>query len=183
MLDAGPEHDPALGLRRGRAVPKNYWIRQSSHDAQGPFSEDTILRYVKDGRVRREMWFSEDGKEWLQGAQLPKLFPPVQRPRERTTTAVARAGHRAPRRSPPVDRNTRWKAAGLVGLALLVLIGSVVLALPGDSERGKDPISTTPLTTAQVVARVSESIAVVGDGFGQGTGFLIRYRARTGGNP
>ncbi len=43
-----------------------YYIRHR-RDVQGPFEEDSIKEWIAEGRVRKEMEFSEDGETWTAG--------------------------------------------------------------------------------------------------------------------
>jgi len=58
----------------------------------------------------------------------------------------------------------------LIALTAVVLAGAAVLAVLPRRESAPPP---APLTAAEMVANAAESIAVLGDGFGHGTGFLI----------
>lgn len=56
-----------------------YFIRQNGTTVQGPFEEDKIKVWIRQGRVRAEFEFSQDGAKWDVG-DGHVLFDEVERP-------------------------------------------------------------------------------------------------------
>ena len=52
-----------------------YYIRQQKKYVSGPHDMADIRQWIKEGKVRDEMEFSEDGIEWLWGIEIPEMFP------------------------------------------------------------------------------------------------------------
>lgn len=52
----------------------HYYIRQQRKHVSGPHQLDAIKQWVKEGKVREEMEFSEDGDEWMLGIEMIELF-------------------------------------------------------------------------------------------------------------
>ena len=53
----------------------NWYVRaKRDGKTQGPFAEDRIAWNVEQGNLRPDMWFSEDGEQWVQHPAA--LFPP-----------------------------------------------------------------------------------------------------------
>ncbi len=44
-----------------------YLIRQSGGSVQGPFEEDQIKGWIRQGRVKPDFEFSRDGQQWIAG--------------------------------------------------------------------------------------------------------------------
>lgn len=44
-------------------------------EVQGPFATSRVREWIADGRIRADMWFCKDGAAWVQGHELPDLFP------------------------------------------------------------------------------------------------------------
>jgi hypothetical protein len=65
-----------------------YYIRQHRKFVSGPHRVEDIRVWVREGKVREEMEFSEDGVTWMLGLEMVDLFP-ADRPR--------RADRRGPR--------------------------------------------------------------------------------------
>jgi hypothetical protein len=51
-----------------------YYIRQHRRHVSGPHEIEAIRQWVKEGKVRSEMEFSVDGKEWMLGIEMVELF-------------------------------------------------------------------------------------------------------------
>ncbi len=51
-----------------------YFIAQGEN-VQGPFTRSRVLELARQGKVCAEMMFSLEGGEWVQGHQVPDLFP------------------------------------------------------------------------------------------------------------
>jgi len=78
---------PRTGSAR-KGAPLQYYIRQQRKHVAGPFDLLVIQGWVKEGKVREEMEFSEDGHEWMLGIEMVELFGdrrtrPPSRPRRR----------------------------------------------------------------------------------------------------
>ena len=56
-----------------------YYIRQQKKYVSGPHDEEHIRQWVREGKVREEMEFSEDGVEWMLGLEMYEFFSPEQR--------------------------------------------------------------------------------------------------------
>jgi hypothetical protein len=52
-----------------------YYIRQHRKFVSGPHRIEDIREWVREGKVREEMEFSEDGVEWMLGLEMVDLFP------------------------------------------------------------------------------------------------------------
>ncbi len=61
----------------------HYYIRQQRKHVSGPHDLKAIRQWVKEGKVRQEMEFSEDGEAWMLGLEMIELFSPR---RARATT-------------------------------------------------------------------------------------------------
>ena len=53
-----------------------YYIRQQGKFVSGPHDLADIQIWIKAGKVREEMEFSEDQIDWIWGIELSNLFPP-----------------------------------------------------------------------------------------------------------
>jgi hypothetical protein len=62
----------------------HYYIRQQRKHISGPHELDAIREWVKQGKVRPEMEFSEDGTTWMLGIEMYELFGDVADPRRGT---------------------------------------------------------------------------------------------------
>lgn len=51
-----------------------YYIRQHHKHVSGPHEVEAIREWIKAGKVRDEMEFSEDGVEWMLGPEMVDLF-------------------------------------------------------------------------------------------------------------
>lgn len=51
-----------------------YYIRQQRKHVSGPFDLERLKAWVRDGKVREEMEFSEDGETWMLGVEMIELF-------------------------------------------------------------------------------------------------------------
>jgi len=51
-----------------------YFIAQGEN-VQGPFTRSRVMDLVRQGKVTADMMFSLEGGEWVQGHQIPDLFP------------------------------------------------------------------------------------------------------------
>jgi hypothetical protein len=51
-----------------------YYIRQLREHVSGPHDVESIRAWIKQGKVREEMEFSEDGHEWMLGIEMIELF-------------------------------------------------------------------------------------------------------------
>lgn len=51
-----------------------YYIRQHRKHVSGPHEIESIRTWVKEGKVRDEMEFSEDGVDWMLGIEIGELF-------------------------------------------------------------------------------------------------------------
>ena len=51
-----------------------YYIRQHHKHVSGPHEIEAIRDWIKVGKVRDEMEFSEDGVEWMLGPEMVDLF-------------------------------------------------------------------------------------------------------------
>ena len=51
-----------------------YYIRQHRKHVSGPFAIEAIRQWVKEGKVREEMEFSEDREDWMFGIEMLDLF-------------------------------------------------------------------------------------------------------------
>ncbi len=51
-----------------------YFIAQGEN-VQGPFTRTRVLELIQQGKVRADMMFSLEGGAWVQGHQVPDLFP------------------------------------------------------------------------------------------------------------
>ena len=79
------------GTRRPRGIGTSsrerkfvrYYIRQKGEYVSGPHDLDQIRAWIKEGKVREEMEFSEDQVEWMWGIELPELFARSSRRRRR----------------------------------------------------------------------------------------------------
>lgn len=58
-----------------------YYIRQKKSYVSGPHEVEHIRQWIREGKVREEMEFSEDGEDWMWGIELIDLFPPEKRAR------------------------------------------------------------------------------------------------------
>lgn len=54
-----------------------YYIRQQRKFVSGPHRIEDIRQWVREGKVREEMEFSPDGKDWMLGIEMVELFPPA----------------------------------------------------------------------------------------------------------
>ncbi len=143
-----------------------YWIRQREFDVQGPFPEEKIRRYVAQGRLRPEMWLSTDGETWRRAASFAELFPVTKS--ERT-----RPGRRETHRRVEQMRVKRKRSQLVFSIAAfsgLAVIAAVIFlardgSAPDGEQQAQEPVG--------VYARSEHAVAVLGDGFGTGTGFLV----------
>ena len=53
-----------------------YYIRQNGSYVSGPHDLEHLRAWIKQGKVRPAMEFSEDGEDWALGYELLGLFPP-----------------------------------------------------------------------------------------------------------
>lgn len=51
-----------------------YFVRQMQHHVTGPYRLDQLRKLIGQGKLRPDMEFSEDGKEWAYGLELTNLF-------------------------------------------------------------------------------------------------------------
>ena len=51
-----------------------YYIRQHRKHVSGPHEVEAIRQWIKAGKVRDEMEFSEDGEDWMLGLEMADLF-------------------------------------------------------------------------------------------------------------
>jgi hypothetical protein len=56
------------------AFESNYHIAQGEN-VQGPYTLSQTQLLIEEGKVRADMLFSRDGADWVEGYQLPELFP------------------------------------------------------------------------------------------------------------
>ena len=66
---------PATRARRRESTILRYYIRQLGKHVSGPHDLAEIKAWVKAGKVRQEMEFSTDGKDWMLGLEMAELFP------------------------------------------------------------------------------------------------------------
>lgn len=59
-----------------------YYIRQQKKFVSGPHRIEDIRQWIREGKVREEMEFSSDGRDWMLGIEMVELFPP-EAPRRR----------------------------------------------------------------------------------------------------
>ena len=62
-----------MRLQESKRVTR-YYIRQKGEYVSGPHDLEHIRTWIKEGKVREEMEFSEDKVEWIWGIELPELF-------------------------------------------------------------------------------------------------------------
>ena len=67
----------------GEGVALRYYVRQHRKHVSGPFDFTQLRAWVKEGKIREEMEFSEDGEEWMLGLEMIELFERPRRPRLR----------------------------------------------------------------------------------------------------
>lgn len=60
-----------------------YWIRQHRKHVSGPHEVEAVQAWIREGRVRPDMEFSTDRRDWALGFELPELFPDVWRTESR----------------------------------------------------------------------------------------------------
>ena len=51
-----------------------YYVRQHRKHVSGPFDFTQLKAWVKEGKIREEMEFSEDREEWMLGLEMIELF-------------------------------------------------------------------------------------------------------------
>jgi hypothetical protein len=59
-----------------------YYIRQLKKHVSGPHALELVRQWVREGKVREDMEFSEDGVTWMLGIEMFELFP-VRAPRSK----------------------------------------------------------------------------------------------------
>ena len=60
-----------------------YYIRQQREHISGPHEVEAIRTWIKEGKVRDSMEFSEDGVDWMMGPEMGELFNARARSRTR----------------------------------------------------------------------------------------------------
>ena len=65
-----------------------YYIRQQKKFVSGPHDVEHVRAWIKEGKVRSEMEFSEDGVEWIWGIELINLFDRPRRRRRRRANGL-----------------------------------------------------------------------------------------------
>jgi hypothetical protein len=107
---------------------------------QGPFGEGRVRELIAEGRMRADMWFCEDGSTWVQGRDLPDLFPaPSETRSPGRPPPQAQAVAAPPRREVPVRAAHRraaassaagpsWVRSPMAMLGIGVLVGMAIMA-------------------------------------------------------
>jgi hypothetical protein len=60
-----------------------YYIRQKNGRVSGPYDLSVLKEYVKAGKIREDMEFSVDRRDWMWGIEIAELFPMDARPARR----------------------------------------------------------------------------------------------------
>lgn len=120
----------------------NYHIAQGEN-VQGPYTLAQTQQLVEQGKVRADMLFSRDGADWVEGYQLPELFPdalaapeaPVRRGAE--NPGLHRGGSRGRSRGRvEAHRGGAVLALGIVGIVFCQICGPIAWVM-GNTDLAK----------------------------------------------
>jgi hypothetical protein len=142
------------------AQGSQYYIAQGEN-VQGPFPLGQIERFVREGKARADMMYSVDGGEWVQGYDLPDLFPDA----APADLDVRDAAPRAERERLAPHRGGAVLALGIIGLVVCFVCGIFAWAMGAEDlkkmNRGLMDPSGKGMTQAGMVCGMI-SVALVG---------------------
>jgi hypothetical protein len=153
------------------AFESNYHIAQGEN-VQGPHTLPQAQKLIEEGKVRADMLFSRDGADWVEGYQLPELFPdalgapeaPVRRDAE--NPGLHRGGSRG-RGRVEAHRGGAILALGIIGVVLCQICGIIAWVMGNKDlakmKAGRMDRSGEGMTQAgKILGIISVALMVIG---------------------